>query len=51
MNLLSPRRLIRLQAKVNAIFVQKRDAGIKIYGLYRQLTMLERYMSKHRIWW
>lgn len=49
--LLPPRRLINLQAKLNAIFVKKRDTGINVDGLYRQLTMVERYMGKRRIFW
>lgn len=48
---LSPRRMIRLQAKLNEIFVWKRDSGASTAQIYRQLTLVERWLSDRSIFW
>lgn len=48
---ISPRRMVRLQAKLNSIFVWKRDSGEPIAGIYAQLQIVERWLAERRIFW
>jgi hypothetical protein len=47
----SVRKIIRLQARLNATFVYKRDHGEPTGGIYSQLQLVERWLSRHRIAW
>lgn len=51
MLILTPRKAIQLQAKLNAIFVHKRDTGASTAGIYNQLKMVERWLSDRGIFW
>lgn len=45
------RKLISLQARLNAIFVKRRDSGKDVKGIYAQLKFVERVMMERRIFW
>lgn len=51
MSKLTPSRMLRLQSKLNTIFVQKRDSGASTARIYSQLLMVERWLSEHKIHW
>lgn len=48
---MTARKAIQLQAKLNAIFVAKRDAGLSTTHIYIQLQIVERYLNSHGIRW
>jgi hypothetical protein len=51
MSEITPRRMVRLQAKLNSIFVRKRDAGEPIAGIYAQLSIVEHWLNRHHVFW
>lgn len=44
-------RAVKLQRKLNTIFVMKRDAGENIEQLYRHLKRVEGWLSARGIYW
>jgi hypothetical protein len=45
------RRVIALQKKLNALFVQKRDSSEPTMEIYKQLLIAERFLNKRGIIW
>lgn len=51
MRAMSPRQMLSLQAKLNFIFVQKRDSGASTAAIYSQLLRVEKWLSERHIYW
>ena len=49
--MLSACELRAKQRKINAVFVQRRDAGLSIYPIYRYLLMVEAELSRRGLFW
>lgn len=43
--------LLKLQKKLNNIFVSRRDRGEQLQPIYRQLMLVEKELSKRNAFW
>jgi hypothetical protein len=43
--------LVRLQRKINSIFVRKRDNGEQVDQIYKHLIYVEKELSRRRVFW
>lgn len=51
MSVITSRRMLKLQAKLNAIFVHKRNSGASTASIYSQLKRVEQWLSERNIYW
>ncbi len=49
--MITVRRMLKLQVKLNSIFVAKRDIGASTARIYANLKRVENWLSDHRVYW
>lgn len=47
----SNKPLLELHDRLNAIFIRRRDLGVDVSGIWRQLNIVERAMNTRRLVW